>query len=256
MAAGKRKPPKSNGSKKGIRGRLPTKRSINLILVDENKISVPKAILGIVVIVALAAVFGKYMVLDRLNAMSDASSKVNRIRNRVADVETLLQSYGDVEDTYAHYTYAGMTSAEQSMVDRVSVLELVGTILPAGETSLDPAEFQSRLVELIRAYSAREGSVPDLAAFAAQLYDLIRRIVPMGYSVKSWNVSGNLLNVEIQGTSLERLNRLARQLEREGIVNNCAITTARKSGQAVTDEAVQARFIIYLQQTAEGGGAQ
>ena len=256
MAAKKVRPPKNNGPKKGLRGRMPVKRSINLILVDENKISVPKATLGIILIVILAGLFGKFMVLDRLNAVSAAASKVTRVKSELAAVEALLEQYGDVEDTYAHYTYADMTDAEQSMVDRVSVLELVGTILPAGETSLDPEEFQTRLVALIGDYCAGSEDVPDMNAFIAQLYQLIRRITPMGYSVQSWTVSGNLLNVEIRGSSLERLNRLARQLEKEAIVNNCAITTARKDGKQIADTNVQARFIVYLQKPKEEVKAQ
>ena len=47
MAAKKIKPVKSNQKKGVLRGKMPTKRSINLVLVNENKINPLLALLGI-----------------------------------------------------------------------------------------------------------------------------------------------------------------------------------------------------------------
>lgn len=127
MATAKNKPAKG---KKGLRGRMPTKRSINLVLVDENKISIPKAILGIILIVALAAVFGKFLVYDRIMAVSRAEAKVVKLRDTLDDLTALKDSFGDVETTYAHYTIEGMTEAELSLVDRLQVLDLMAGVLP------------------------------------------------------------------------------------------------------------------------------
>lgn len=249
--AAKKKQPARKSVKKGIRSRMPTKRSINLILIDENKVSLPKAILGIIVIVALAAVFSKFMVIDRLQEMSEASGRVAGIKGDIAAAESQLSQYGDVESVYAHYTLADMTPQELGMVDRVRVLELVGTILPAGETALNPREFEARVVDLIRETHRGSESVPDREAFSRELRELMLRVVPTGYTVNSWNVGNNLLTVSIKGTSLERLNRLARQLERESIVNTCAITTASKSEQKADSEVVQGQFVVYLQQPVD-----
>lgn len=251
MAAKKQKPAGNAGAKKGIRRGMPTKRSINLVLGDETKVSIPKLILGILFIIVAAVLFSKFLVIDRLNAMNEANSRVDMIQKDVERTEELLSQFGDVEETYAHYTYAGMTKQEQNLVDRVKVLELVGTILPAGETALNPQEFEARLVELIRDMHEGKENVPDMASFIMQLRELFLRIVPTGYTVTSWSVNANLLTVEIRGTSLQRLNRLARQLERESIVDSCAITTANKSEVKDSEEVVHARFIVYLQKPVE-----
>ena len=63
---------KGTGGKKVLRN-IPVKRSINLVLVNEKKVNVPKALLGILIIAALAGVFSKFLVIDRLNAMNSAS---------------------------------------------------------------------------------------------------------------------------------------------------------------------------------------
>ena len=252
MAAGKRKPPKNQGAKKGLRnGKLPTKRSINLILIDENKINPVLAALGIIIIIVLAVLFSKFMVVDRLAEMNVAQARAESARRRVEEASAMLENYDEIQNNYAHYTLDGMTQAELNLVDRVSILELVGTILPAGETNLVPEEFETRVVELIRARNEGEESVPDMPAFLSQLYGLFRRVVPTGYIVSSWSASGNMLSVSIRGTSLERLNRLARKMELESIVNSVAITTANKSDTRITDDAVQAQFIVYLQKAVE-----
>lgn len=113
---------------KGIRGRIPTKRSINLVLVTEKKINIPKALFGILAIVALAGLFSKFLVIDRLTAMSQASSEAAQKKAEAAQYYEILKSYEGIEDTYAHYTYDGMTQEELNLVDRARILSLVGKI--------------------------------------------------------------------------------------------------------------------------------
>ena len=134
MAANKKNPGKTKLGKKGIRGRMPVKRSINLVLVDENKIALTKAIPGIIIIIILASLFSKYMVADRLIAMSKASARTAKLQSDLNNALELSRSFGDIEHTYAHYTYTGMTNEELSMVDRTMILDLVKTVLPTGNT--------------------------------------------------------------------------------------------------------------------------
>ena len=256
MAAGKKRSAKGAGGKKVGRGRLPSKRSINLILIDDKKINPIKAILGTVVVLALAGAFGKFMVADKLNAMSEAENKAAQAREALHTAEAKLEGYGDVEETYAHYTYAGMTDAEVNMVDRNLILDLTASILPGGDTALSPQEFIERVIALIREYLADDGLGMSQEEFGQALGQLIRRIIPSGYRVRSWNVDGTNLNIQITGTSLERLNRLARQLEQSPIVDSCAIITANKRERIQTDEAVQASLIVYLQNPVEEEAAQ
>ena len=253
MAAEKRNPSRDRGKapKKGIRGKMPTKRSINLVLVDENKISVPQAVLGIAAIVILAGIFSKFMVLDRLIAVSQANGKVSRIRAELQEAQGLMERFGDVENTYAHYTYAGMTQDELNLVDRNTILALVGGMLPNGETSLSPEEYQSRLIGLIEDVRKDGVEATEPEAFQEEFWSLLKRVVPQGFTVRNWSVSNNLLTIEVSGTTLQRLNRLARLLEQQPIVDSCAITTANKKIPENTGEPVQAQLIIYRRKPPE-----
>ena len=211
MAAAKSGTVKGRHIKKGIRGRIPVKRTINLVPVNEDKISWKLAVPGILLIVVLAGLFGKFLVADRLTAMSNAAARTARLQSELEDALALVSSYGDVEDTYAHYTFDGMTQEELGLVDRISVLELVKSIIPVGKTQ------------------------------------------------KTWSLSGNILTMEIAAETLEDLNQLAREIEKDPIVDSCSITTANKNQdvvtgknkKTVTDTDVWARFIVYLQQPEE-----
>ena len=174
----------------------------------------------------------------------------------MVQVKAALEGFGDVEEAYAHYTYAGMTDAEMNLIDRNKVLELAATVLPGGDTPLSPQEFINRVIALIQEYTSDENGKMTQKEFGDRLGQLIKRIIPSGYRVRSWNVGGTRLNLNITGTSLQRLNRLARKLETLPIVNSCAIINASKNKQSQSDDAVNANLIIYLQQPEEEVAAQ
>ena len=199
MAAAKSKAAKG---KKGFRGRLPSKKSINLMVVDEKKISIPKAILGVLVIAALAVAFAKFLVIDRLEAVDKAEAKANQLRETLKSTYAALENYEGVEDEFAHYTYKGMTAEELGLVDRTLIL------------------------------------------------DLVRRMLPPGRA-RNWTVSGNILTIEVTGSSLEQLNRLGQRIEKSSIVDNCTISTANMSDKNKKSDEVWARFIIYLVEPPE-----
>ena len=239
MAALLKKSAKGGKSGKGVHGRLPTKRSINLVLVDEKKINIPMTVLSIVLIVGLAYLFGKYLVADRIIAVSEAAAKVERLQADLDATMELLNGFGDVETTYAHYTMEGMNQAELDLVDRVQVLDLVTSILPeqpeageAGEEDEDDEWFDDEDDELEDGGESGDDGEPR-------------------YVIRSWSVSENVLTVEIGGPSLESLNLLAKTLEDNPIVNSCAITTANKDSQSQAAGEVLAKLIVYLQKPVE-----
>ncbi len=244
MAAKKIKPAKGKGV---LKGKLPTKRSINLVLVDENKINPLTAILGILLIVVLAGVFSKFLVIDRLDAMSRAQGRVTRLQNDLDSAMDALDNIGDIGETYAHYTLEGMTAAELNQVDRVLVLALVDSILPVVEEGPSEEEIAGILKSMFRDAPATGNDALDTARQRARL-DLLEQLVPVPeYIVNRWSLTDNLLTLEVNGQTLERLNELRRQIEKSPIVDSCAIMTANKDARRNAQEGVWARFIVYLQ---------
>ena len=244
MAAKKIKPAKGKGV---LKGKMPTKRSINLVLVDENKINPLTAILGIVLILVLAAVFSKFLVIDRLDAMSRAQGRVAQLQGDLDSAMDALDNIGDIGETYAHYTLEGMTAAELNQVDRVLVLALVDSILPVVEEGPSEEEIAGILKSMFRDAPATENDALDTARQRARL-DMLEQLVPVPeYIVNRWSLTDNLLTLEVNGQTLERLNELRRQIEKSPIVDSCAIMTANKDARRNAQEGVWARFIVYLQ---------
>ena len=244
MAAKKIKPAKGKGV---LKGKLPTKRSINLVLVDENKINPLTAILGILLIVVLAGVFSKFLVIDRLDAMSQAQGRVTRLQGDLDSAMDALDNIGDIGETYAHYTLEGMTASELNQVDRVLVLALLDSILPVVEEGPSEEEIAGILKSMFRDAPATGNDALDTARQRARL-DLLEQLVPVPeYIVNRWSLTDNLLTLEVNGQTLERLNELRRQIEKSPIVDSCAIMTANKDARRNAQEGVWARFIVYLQ---------
>lgn len=244
MAAKKTKPAKG---KSLLKGKMPTKRSINLVLVDENKINPVTAILGVLLVVLLAGVFSKFLVIDRLNAMSQAQSRVTQLQHDLDNAMDALDNIGDIGETYAHYTLEGMTAAELNLVDRTLVLALVDSILPVVEPGPSEEEIAAILQSLFRPAPQTENDALETARQRARL-DMLEQLVPVPeYVVNRWSITDNLLTVEVNGQTLERLNELGRQIERSPIVDSCTIVTANKDARRAAQDGVWARFIVYLQ---------
>lgn len=194
---------KERRGKESKRGRMPTKRSINLARIDEKKFSFGIAIPAIILIVILAGVFSKFFVIDRFAEMDAAVAEVMRLRSQVDAFNDALKEFKDVEDTYAHYTNTGMNAEELARVNREQVLDLVNSVLPEGK-----------------------GEV-------------------------AWNVSGNILIMEVAESSLGRQNELTKKIEENPIVDSCMITLANKDNQRNKNEDVRAKLTVYLRQPPE-----
>lgn len=111
------------------RGKLPTKRTINLATVGEKPIRWYAALPSILLILALAALLSKFAVVDRYMALSRAQQQANSVAGQVADAHAIMDSYGELVDEYAHYTYSGMTPEELGLVDRVEVMRLLERVV-------------------------------------------------------------------------------------------------------------------------------
>lgn len=241
-AKGKRPP------KKGLHTRMPTKRSINLVLIDENRISPLKAIPAILIIIILAAAFSKFMVADRLLEMSRAQGEADRMKTTLQQTQEALENYEGIEDTYAHMTTTGMTEEELGRVNRVSILELVSSILPQGDYTrawsvsgnILTVEITGRTLEYLNELSRRIEKSPIVDTCA------------ISTAVKNEQVQ-HAPNAVAQ-TLVDALDSSRRQVENglEDFVLSSMINTL----QPVVSERIQARLTIYLVKPPEDAADQ
>lgn len=252
MAADKQKNPAKRGrAKSNIRGRLPSKTTINLVLIDENKINPWKAAIGIVIIIILATLFGKFLVADRLMAMSTSAAKAAKLKADLQTATEAMKNFGDVESTYAHYTYAGMTQSEKDLVDRAEILGLINDMLPVTASPESFQRFGTHLATLFNTYIRGRGLVMKLDTLNQRVLALLWEMFPPRYTITAWSVSGNVMTLEATGNTLRTLNHLARSAEKKAIVDSCSILTAKKDKLLEYGGVVEAKLVVYLQKASE-----
>ena len=118
------------------KGTIPVKRVINLAEVDKKTIDLRIAIPAILLILAAAFLFGKFAVADRLIAVNRAEGEVAAAQRELDAAYRRLDSFGELSDLYAHYTYSGMTDEEIHRTDRAEILNLLrNVVLPDVEVS-------------------------------------------------------------------------------------------------------------------------
>ena len=101
-------------------------------MVGQKKTRVSTAILALILILLVAAAVGKFLVMDRFAEVEREEQKVRDLRNELSLANAKLDSFGELKNTYAHYTFADMTSEELRRVERSDVVELIErVVLPA-----------------------------------------------------------------------------------------------------------------------------
>lgn len=112
---------------------LPTKKSINFATVNIKSINWIEAAIWIVLIIIAAALFSKFLVADRFAKVSALNEIAMQYQAEINAYQEKIDSYGDLSDEYAHYTYTGMTDEELNRTDRVAIIDLIKTkIQPYG----------------------------------------------------------------------------------------------------------------------------
>ena len=94
----------------------PQKRSINLAEIGVKKKNTPVAVAALVILLVAAAVAAKFGIVDRVIAVEQARSELNTLRVQIATTKSNINSYGELAEKYAHYTYSGMTPEELTRV--------------------------------------------------------------------------------------------------------------------------------------------
>ena len=117
---------------------------INLAEAGVEKKHYALAVPGIAVIVIGAAALAKFGVADRLIEVNRQQNMVNSLQQQVDAANAYIESIGDLQDTYAHYSYQGFTMDELSYMNRPDVMQLLQDIIfpkvTVGSWSLDGSQ--------------------------------------------------------------------------------------------------------------------
>ncbi|MDO5303084.1 MAG: hypothetical protein Q4E84_04185 [Clostridia bacterium] len=188
---------------------MPYKRSVNLMAVGQKPIDKKVALPAIIAIIIVAALIGKFAVVDRLMAASEAQGRVDSMQAELAEGYETIKSYGDVADKYAHYTYEDMTAEELSQTDRMKILQLVDD------------EILSHL------------------------------------NISSWAISENQIQVVVVGSTLQRINEIVQDVEKQSMVDYCSVEKAATGelAEVQTSGRVTAQITIYFKPGSVSAGS-
>ena len=110
-------------------GRVPTKRSINFAEIGKQKTNYMSTVIVIVIVLVIAALVAKFGVMDRLDEVAAEEARTAELQTQLNQSYATIESFGELTETYAQYTYSGMTDAEVTLADRVAVLDLIDRVV-------------------------------------------------------------------------------------------------------------------------------
>lgn len=114
---------------KKLRGRPPTKRTINLATVNVKRINWRVAVPLILLILVGAALVSKFAVIDRYAAVDAVQREVSQLQEQLQAGQEAIDAYGNLSERYAHYSYAEMTDEEINRVDRTDAIRMMRRVV-------------------------------------------------------------------------------------------------------------------------------
>lgn len=98
---------------------------INLANAGIEKKHYELAVPALVAILVGAGIFGKFGVADRLIEVSNQQSQTSAVQSQVDAANEYIESVGDLQNQYSHYTYNGFTDDELLCMNRPEVMKLL-----------------------------------------------------------------------------------------------------------------------------------
>ncbi len=110
------------------------KTTINFVADQEKETNWFLAIPGIILIVAAAAVFAKFGVIDRYARLAKAEAEVSAIQKRYDEAVAYLNGSEELSEEFYHYTWTLHSDVELNRIQRTEIADLVRTIGDYGVT--------------------------------------------------------------------------------------------------------------------------
>ena len=107
--------------------KLPKKQTMNLCAREKSDNSLSKVLPVFLLLVIFVAVFAKFGVIDRFAALSETRSRYEAAQTQLAELNSSLSDYDQVQEDYYRYTKHYLTADELALMDRVELLDLLET---------------------------------------------------------------------------------------------------------------------------------
>lgn len=99
--------------------------NINLIMKEKSKLPVLPTILGVILVLAAAAAFCKFLVMDRFAKAEALKKQAYELQKENDRLDEYLVDYDDIAVKYAKYSVSWMNDKEQARVERDEIMKVI-----------------------------------------------------------------------------------------------------------------------------------
>lgn len=109
----------------------PVKITLNLYVKEKKPLRPTRLIPGVLAVLLLAALFGKFAVLDRYAAVTAAQEK---LAAEQAELDAIRETYADYDEVLAEYREYNYTGFDRTIADRLDILAILERkVFPMGD---------------------------------------------------------------------------------------------------------------------------
>ena len=130
------------------RGRAPSRRAINFADVGKVKKNYMKVVPYILILLIALGAFAKFFIIDKLDEVNREEQTTADLRSDLDRAQQRIDSFGDLADQYAHFTYSGMTGEELTRSDRVQILDMINSVVKSRGVRIDSWSVTGNLLTL------------------------------------------------------------------------------------------------------------
>ena len=113
------------------KGKPPVKITLNLYVKEKKPLRLSRLIPGVLAVLLLAALFGKFAVLDRYAAVAAAQEK---LAAEQAELDAIRETYADYDKVLAEYRKYNYTGFDRTIADRLDILAILeNKVFPMGD---------------------------------------------------------------------------------------------------------------------------
>ena len=99
--------------------------NLNVVIKEKSQLPLGKTIAGVVLVLAAAAAFSKFLVYDRFMEVSRIEAQANAVQKEHDGYMEYLTDYDEIAAEYAKYSSGWMTDQEKARVDRTDILDVI-----------------------------------------------------------------------------------------------------------------------------------
>ena len=115
--------------KSGRGPKMPSKTTMNLAITEKAEGAKNTNIIIAIVCVVGVILFAKFGIWDVIQKEKAAQAEVDAVQEQVDQNTATLQRYEKVAEKYSHFYYAFLTDEELKIMDRIQLLDILGTEL-------------------------------------------------------------------------------------------------------------------------------